>query len=84
MRDMIRFAAGLTYFKRLNVRFHYSRGIGLMAELVDLGVTNIDTSLAGSGVKHPSGTGGQRRRDMHGRSGQELRAVAQNVAANHP
>ncbi|WGS55268.1 hypothetical protein LFL96_35685 (plasmid) [Paraburkholderia sp. D15] len=58
IRDMVRFAAGLTDIKRLTVQIHDSRGMGLanVAELVAQGVTNIDTSLAGSGG-HPAAPG---------------------------
>lgn len=55
MRDMVTFAARLTGKDHLTVQVHDSRGMGLanIAQLVELGVGNIDTSLAGSGG-HPA------------------------------
>jgi hydroxymethylglutaryl-CoA lyase len=55
MRRMIEFAETLTGKSRLVVQVHDSRGMGLanIAELVGLGISNIDCSLAGSGA-HPA------------------------------
>lgn len=58
VRDMVRFASAMTDPDRLTVQVHDSRGMGLanVAELIDLGIANIDTSLAGSGG-HPAAPG---------------------------
>ena len=58
MRDMVKFAAGLTQMDRLNVQIHDSRGMGLanIAALAGLGFRNLDTALAGSGA-HPAAKG---------------------------
>ena len=58
MRNMVQFAANLTGMHNLNVQVHDSRGMGLanVAELVALGLHNIDLSLAGSGG-HPAAPG---------------------------
>lgn len=55
IREMIEFAAPLLDSDQLTVQIHDSRGMGLanIAELVRLGIRNIDTSLAGSGA-HPA------------------------------
>lgn len=55
MRSMIGFAEKLVAKDRLIVQVHDSRGMGLanIAELVSLGVKNIDSTLAGSGG-HPA------------------------------
>lgn len=55
IREMVEFAATQTDREQLTVQIHDSRGIGLanIAELVRLGIRNIDTSLAGSGA-HPA------------------------------
>jgi hydroxymethylglutaryl-CoA lyase len=55
VREMVEFARTLTETSRLRVQIHDSRGMGLanIAELVKLGIQNIDTSLAGSGG-HPA------------------------------
>ena len=58
IRAMVAFAAGLVGQDRLNVQVHDSRGMGLadVAELVGIGLANIDLSLAGSGA-HPASPG---------------------------
>lgn len=58
IRKMVRFATEFTDITNLNVQVHDSRGMGLanIAELVNLGLANIDTSLAGSGG-HPAAPG---------------------------
>lgn len=55
IREMVEFAATQIDRSQLTVQIHDSRGMGLanIAELVRLGVRNIDTSLAGSGA-HPA------------------------------
>ena len=55
IREMVEFAATQTDRGQLTVQIHDSRGMGLanIAELVRLGIRNIDTSLAGSGA-HPA------------------------------
>ena len=55
IRKMVEFSQTLTEKSRLAVQVHDSRGMGLanIAELVNLGVQNIDTALAGSGG-HPA------------------------------
>lgn len=55
IRTMVEFAQTLTETNRLTVQVHDTRGMGLanIAELVRLGIANIDTSLAGSGG-HPA------------------------------
>jgi len=58
VRNMVQFASSHTAMEKLRVQVHDSRGMGLanIAELVALGVKNIDTSLAGSGG-HPAAPG---------------------------
>ena len=58
IREMVRFAAARVGRERLAVQVHDSRGMGLadVAELADIGVGNIDLSLAGSGA-HPAAPG---------------------------
>ena len=58
IRETVEWAAGLVGRERLLVQVHDSRGMGLgdVAELARLGVTNIDLSLAGSGA-HPAAPG---------------------------
>ena len=58
IRAMVDFAAGLVGQARLNVQVHDSRGMGLadVAELANIGLANIDLSLAGSGA-HPAAPG---------------------------
>ncbi|WP_428393850.1 hypothetical protein [Lichenicoccus sp.] len=58
IRDMVRFAAGLVGLEHVTVQVHDSRGMGLadIAALVDVGITNVDLSLAGSGA-HPAAPG---------------------------
>lgn len=55
MRRMVEFAETLTEKSRLTVQVHDSRGMGLanIAELVGIGIQNIDGTLAGSGG-HPA------------------------------
>lgn len=55
VREMVEMARTLTGLERLTVQIHDSRGMGLanIVELVNLGIQNIDTSLAGAGG-HPA------------------------------
>lgn len=55
IREMVEFASTRTDRSELTVQIHDSRGMGLanIAELLNLGIRNIDTSLAGSGA-HPA------------------------------
>jgi hydroxymethylglutaryl-CoA lyase len=60
VRDLVQAAAAYVPLDRLTVQIHDGRGLGLanLVELVRLGVTRIDTSLAGSGG-HPAMPGVQ-------------------------
>ncbi|MGY2897196.1 hypothetical protein [Deinococcus sp. UYEF24] len=60
MRGMVEAASAFMPLEQLRVQIHDSRGMGLanIAELVRLGVTHIDTALAGSGA-HPAAPGAQ-------------------------
>ena len=58
IRETVEWAAALIGRERLVVQVHDSRGMGLgdVAELAALGISNIDLSLAGSGA-HPAAPG---------------------------
>ena len=75
IREMVCFAAGLVGLERLTVQVHDSRGMGLadVAALVDVGLTNVDLSLAGSRA-HPASARCGRRRRVHGGRGADAGA----------
>lgn len=60
IRELVSFAAQQTSMENLTVQVHDARGLGIAntAELVALGLRNIDTSLAGAGG-HPAMPGAQ-------------------------
>jgi hydroxymethylglutaryl-CoA lyase len=55
VRELVEHAAGLTGLDNLTVQVHDARGMGVanVAELVDVGLRNIDTSVGGAGG-HPA------------------------------